>query len=84
MKHERQGPNKEFKSKIEESNKEGKRGKRAISGLRLPWLSMTPHREPLAQISRNLGNFWSHGSFLGKKQGFSPCALRHWRNAKVI
>ena len=29
MKHEHQGPNKELQGKIEESNKEGKRGKRA-------------------------------------------------------
>jgi len=28
MKHERQGPNKEFEGKIEEGNKQGKRGKR--------------------------------------------------------
>jgi len=35
---------------------------------------MALHRGPLAQISANLGNFWSHGDFLDKKQEISPCA----------
>lgn len=45
---------------------------------------MEPHRETPAQIPRNLGNFWSHGNVLGKKQGFSPYALRHWYNPKIL
>jgi len=35
-----------------------------------------PLREPPTQISRNLGQFWSHGNFLVKTQVFSPYA--HW------
>ena len=45
---------------------------------------MAPHREPLAQISANLGKFWSNFEFLGKKQEIPPYASHHWCDAKII
>ena len=40
------------------------------SWLRLPWLNMALHREPLAQISKNLGQFCVFGNFLVKNGVF--------------
>jgi len=45
---------------------------------------MAPHKEPPAQISANLGKFWSHFDFLDKKQEIPLCALRHWHDAKIL
>jgi len=80
-----QGPNQEFEGEIEEDNQEAKRGKGILIDFRYwlkpPFPSITLDKEALAQISRNYGHFWCFWKFLCKKQGFLPCAPRHWRNA---